>query len=135
MPYMSTMGSKFDSIEEGTKLLQKSEVSVKKRKRCHSPKNGKRSLSKSPLGRKTHQDSNSKINIQDNISAVKVKIVSPTLRGVTESSRLLRNGIFSFPTETMYTLVSFIEFRRRKDSSSIKKSMPCQWRSCKSYTC
>ena len=133
MTYMSDMGSKFDPIREGPKLLPKSEFSVKKRKRSHSPKNGKRSRSKSPLGRKIHQDNNYlKNDYQDNISAVKVKIVSPTLRGVTESSRLLRNGIFSFPTETMYTLVSFIEFRRRKDRSRNEKIMPCLWQSCKS---
>lgn len=126
MSRTDNMGSKFVPIsEDGVRLLpnntSSSEGKLKKRKRCQSLKNGKRSRSKSPNGRRSPQDNNL-VKSSDKMAtaavaaspAVKVKIVSPTLRGVAESAKLLRNGIFSFPTETMYTLVSFIEFRRRK---------------------
>lgn len=144
MPYANNMGSKFvPNNEEFVKPIIPrpacSEVKSKKRKRCQSPKSGKRSRSRSPAGRRGCQE-NSLLKSNDvaTSAAVKVKIVSPTVRGVAESARLLRNGMFSFPTETMYTLVSFIEFRRRTKNKPLEddnKALPCQWQSCKLRIC
>jgi hypothetical protein len=115
-----------------------SQQPAKKRKRCHSPKHGKRSRSKSPNNRTSKLDT-ANINantankkedrIEPPMSAIKVKIVSPTLRGVKESSRFLRCGMFSFPTETMYALASFVPFKRRKqlEQPNIDKANECQW--------
>lgn len=132
--YISNMASRFLPIEESDnpkKVSQKVENAEikKKRKRCVSPKNSKRSRSRSPIGLKSCQDIHSSQKNDFDSPVVKVKIVSPTLRGVAESARLLRNGMFSFPTETMYSLVSFIHFRRRKD----KECKTCHWESSKSY--
>ncbi len=111
---------------------------AKKRKRSQSPKNTNRSRSRSPIGRRTRPDtSTSKDSQIETTSAINVKMVSPTLRGVTESAKILRYGIFSFPTETMYSLVSFIPFKRRtkqQKSNGDHRMVDCHWetRTCTS---
>lgn len=104
----------------------------KKRKLCLSPRHEGRSRSKSPNGRSNVNEMSTKKRSLEFSSAVKVKIVSPTLRGVTESAKILRCGIFSFPTETMYSLVSFVPFKRRTLDQLHLHSGECrQWESRK----
>jgi len=57
----------------------------------------------------------------DMYNALKVKMISPTMRGIQASSQILRSasnesdyGILSFPTETTYSLVSFVPFKRSR---------------------
>lgn len=129
LPYL-TMGSKAVPISEGLTPLLLPRIAdndhkvQKKRKRCHSPKNGSRSRSQSPNGRRSPNPLNGAPG------AVQVKIVSPTLRGVVESAKILRYGIISFPTETMYSLVSFLPFKRRTTETLVDSSDRL-WVSCK----
>ena len=129
------MGSRATPINEGLappmmpRSLEAGAKAAKKRKRCHSPKNtsGSRTQSSNNMKRScTSADSSLSDSRPELSNAIKIKIVSPTVRGVVESARILRYGAFSFPTETMYSLVSFIPFKRRTRDAA-KNSVNCQW--------
>ncbi len=113
--------------------VEMDQIVSKKRKRCLSPRHGCRSRSQSPNGRSNVNEMSTKQRLLEFSSAVKVKIVSPTLRGVTESAKILRCGIFSFPTETMYSLVSFVPFKRRI-LDQLHSGESRQWESRKYYS-
>ena len=92
LPYIN-MGSKAIPIasDSSSQLLMPRPFGLdpkvyKKRKRSQSPKNGSRSRSQSPNGRRARTDiSKRDFRVELTSSPLKVKVVSPTLRGVTES--------------------------------------------------
>lgn len=135
------MGSKAVPISDsiGSQLIPRplggdQRILHKKRKRCNSPRTSvssrSSSRSRSPNSRQNRIDASPKEHRLDSTDSIQVKMVSPTLRGMTESARILRyDGIFSFPTETMYSLVSFIPFvRQNKDESCNPTSPNGHWK-------
>lgn len=99
-----------------------------KRRRSKSPllarKMARRSRSRSPCSRRRAQLEDRKLpgeestlpSFKTNKSAVAdVRIIGPTVRGISEAARIIRSpssGILSMPTETLYTSSSFIPFQR-----------------------
>lgn len=126
------MGSRASPINEGLASPMVSPSygtgpkAAKKRKRSLSPKNTNGSLSQVSNAKRNCTDSSLTDSRPELSNAIKIKIVSPTVRGVNESAKILRYGTFSFPTETMYSLVSFIPFKRRIQETA-NNSVNCQW--------
>eukprot|EP00551_Chaetoceros_affinis_P013601 CAMPEP_0203705082 /NCGR_PEP_ID=MMETSP0091-20130426/48687_1 /ASSEMBLY_ACC=CAM_ASM_001089 /TAXON_ID=426623 /ORGANISM="Chaetoceros affinis, Strain CCMP159" /LENGTH=524 /DNA_ID=CAMNT_0050580349 /DNA_START=39 /DNA_END=1613 /DNA_ORIENTATION=+ len=142
LPYFMSMGPNTAPMSDGPAatqlMIQPSDVRVdqrtaKKRKRSQSPKNNGRSRSRSPIGRRSRSDVSTLKDRHGHIettTAINVRIISPTLRGVCESAKILRYGIVSFPTETMYSLASFVPFKRRTKHNSNRANrmvVDCQW--------
>lgn len=128
-----------------------------KRRRSKSPlqarKIARRSRSNSPCSRRKAQLEDRKLAVGEPVSTssktnkssvIDVRIIGPTIRGISEAARIVQSpscGILSMPTETLYTTLTFVPFQRPAravDGSTmlLRNHGNNSWESCKySHSC
>jgi len=118
-------------VDEDRKYESKKMKSVgktSKRRRSRSPlqakKIARRSRSNSPCSRRRVQLEERKLPVGESAltscktnksGVVDVRIIGPTIRGISEAARIVQSpscGILSMPTETLYTTLTFVPFQR-----------------------